>query len=86
MVCFHLWQFSVTDDYIAIVSNGEIQIFELEYEDSQCTLKIEDLTAEDIGRHRCQQRPDVFSPHSSEYSQCLSFIAVWVDKEFISPD
>ncbi|XP_076612887.1 uncharacterized protein LOC143336547 [Chaetodon auriga] len=65
-VCFHIWHFSTsqTSDHIAIVSNGEIQTAKSEDEDSKCTLTLKDLTAEDVGRHRCQQRPDVFSPRS----------------------
>lgn len=71
LVCFHIWQFRTSEisDYIAIVSNGEIQTAKSEVEDSKCTLQIKDLTVEDVGRHRCQQRPDVFSPHNSEYCQ-----------------
>ena len=70
-VCFHIWQLSTsqTSDYVAIVSNGEIQTVTPEDEDSKCTLQIKDLTAEDVGRPRCQQRPDVFSSLSSEYGQ-----------------
>ncbi|KAF1376450.1 hypothetical protein PFLUV_G00211630 [Perca fluviatilis] len=67
LVCFHVWQLSTsqTIDYIAIVSNGEIQTATSVDEDSKCTLQIKDLTAEDVGRHRCQQRPDVFSRHNT---------------------
>ncbi|XP_074471308.1 uncharacterized protein LOC141755894 isoform X2 [Sebastes fasciatus] len=62
-VCLYMWQLSTsTSDYIAIVRNGEIQTATSEYDDSKCTLEIKDLTAEDVGRHRCQQRPDFFSP------------------------
>ncbi|CAK6962592.1 uncharacterized protein LOC122965585 [Scomber scombrus] len=62
-VCFRLWQFK-TKDYIAIVSNGEIQTNKHEkYGDSKCTLKITNLTAEDIRFHRCQEKPDFFSPY-----------------------
>lgn len=87
-VCFHIWHFSTsgTSDYIAIVSNGEIQTAKSEAEDSKCTLTIKDLTADDVGRHRCQQRSDVFSPRRGEYCQDFSFIAAWVDIDFISPD
>ncbi|XP_042359846.1 uncharacterized protein LOC121955823 [Plectropomus leopardus] len=61
-VCFHIWQLSTSQssDYVAIVSNGEIQTAPSEDEDSKCTLQIKDLTAEDVGRHRCQQRPEIF--------------------------
>ncbi|XP_070844167.1 uncharacterized protein, partial [Chaetodon trifascialis] len=65
-VCFHIWHFtsSQTSDHIAVVGNGEIQTARSEDEDSKCTLTLTDLTAEDVGRHRCQQRPDVLSPRS----------------------
>ncbi|XP_032398807.1 uncharacterized protein LOC116706215 isoform X2 [Etheostoma spectabile] len=67
LVCFHVWQLSTsqTSDYVAIVGNGEIQTAASLDEDSKCTLQIKDLTAEDVGRHRCQQRPNVFSPHNT---------------------
>ncbi|XP_029966240.1 uncharacterized protein LOC115401975 [Salarias fasciatus] len=58
-VCVHLWHFSRREasDYVALVSNGEIQTSKLLDDGSKCSLPIEDLTAEDVGRHRCQQRP-----------------------------
>ncbi|KAM7395638.1 hypothetical protein PAMA_007079 [Pampus argenteus] len=64
MVCFHIWKFSTTTEYIAVISNGEIQTRSYKHEDSICTLKITDLPAKDIGRHHCQQRPDAYSTHS----------------------
>ncbi|XP_033504992.1 uncharacterized protein LOC117271027 [Epinephelus lanceolatus] len=63
LVCFYIWQLSTSQssDHIAIVSNGEIQTAASEDQGSKCTLQITDLTAEDVGHYRCQQRPDVFS-------------------------
>ncbi|XP_040920695.1 uncharacterized protein LOC121199814 [Toxotes jaculatrix] len=69
LVCFHIWQIRTrkqnkkTSEYIAIVSNGEIQT--AESEEKKCTLLIKDLTAEDVGHHRCQQRPNVFSTYKT---------------------
>ncbi|XP_034006574.1 uncharacterized protein LOC117498529 [Trematomus bernacchii] len=59
LVCFPVLQFnsSQTSDYFAIVSDGGIKT--ATSEDSKCTLQI---TAEDVGLHRCQQLPEVFSP------------------------
>ncbi|XP_071333658.1 uncharacterized protein [Trachinotus anak] len=64
LVCFHLWQISTwrTTEYIAIVSNGEIQT--AESDEKKHTLQIKDLTEEDVGRHRCQQMPNDFSSHN----------------------
>ncbi|KAK5903764.1 hypothetical protein CgunFtcFv8_007516 [Champsocephalus gunnari] len=59
LVCFPVRQLSSshTSDYFAIVSDGGIKT--ATSEDSKCTLQI---TAEDVGLHRCQQLPEVFSP------------------------
>ncbi|XP_047430016.1 uncharacterized protein LOC124999243 [Mugil cephalus] len=58
-VCVHVWNFDIreTSDYAAIVTNGEIQMFGFQGDDSICALQIKDLTEQDVGRHRCQQRP-----------------------------
>ncbi|XP_054474763.1 uncharacterized protein LOC129107328 [Anoplopoma fimbria] len=68
LVCFHIWKLSrrLLSDYVAIVSNGAIQTATSEDKDSKCTLQIKDLTAEDVGRHRCPKRPDVSSRTSPE--------------------
>lgn len=68
LVCSHMWKLgtSETNDYVAVVSNGEIHTGEAQYEESKCTLQIID---EDVGRHRCRRRPGIFSPRNSEYSQ-----------------
>ncbi|KAM7368096.1 hypothetical protein PAMP_014346 [Pampus punctatissimus] len=75
-VCFHIWQFSTTTGYIAIISNGEIQTHINTYihEDLKCTLKIKDLTAEDIGRHHCQQRPDAFPNSTHSVTPTLNLV------------
>ncbi|XP_038582732.1 uncharacterized protein LOC119908885 [Micropterus salmoides] len=67
LVCFHIWQLntSKTSDYIAIVRNGQIQTAKSEDRDSKCTQQIKALTVEDVGRHHCQQKPDVISPHNT---------------------
>ncbi|XP_060908352.1 uncharacterized protein LOC132985150 [Labrus mixtus] len=68
VVCFHVWQFSSEEtlDYIAIVSKGEIQTDPtLEDKDSQCTLQINDPTAEDVGRHHCKRRLSVLFPYTT---------------------
>uniref|UniRef100_UPI0037E8D680 uncharacterized protein isoform X2 n=1 Tax=Semicossyphus pulcher TaxID=241346 RepID=UPI0037E8D680 len=61
-VCFQIWQFSTseTHDYIATVSNGEIQKASTS-EDVKCKLKIRNPTAEDVGRLNCRRRPTFFS-------------------------
>ncbi|XP_036942223.1 uncharacterized protein LOC119012467 isoform X2 [Acanthopagrus latus] len=65
LVCFHIWHLSAgeTSTYIAIVIIGEIQRAESEDEGPECSMQIQDLTEEDVGRHRCQRRPDDFSPY-----------------------
>lgn len=65
LVCFHLRHLSAgeTSAYIAIVIVGEIQRAESEEEAIECSMQIEDLTEEDVGGHRCQRRPDDFSPY-----------------------
>ncbi|XP_051264648.1 uncharacterized protein LOC127368167 isoform X2 [Dicentrarchus labrax] len=66
LVCFHIWHFAESETSpIAVVTNGEILTANSEYEDSKCTLHIKDLTTEDVGRHHCHQKPDVFSPHKT---------------------
>ncbi|KAL3052740.1 hypothetical protein OYC64_005296 [Pagothenia borchgrevinki] len=57
LVCFPVLRSNQTSDYFAIVSDGGIKT--ATSEDSKCTLQI---TAEDVGLHRCQRLPDVFSP------------------------
>ncbi|XP_035807731.2 uncharacterized protein LOC118470852 [Amphiprion ocellaris] len=60
-VCYHVWHLSTdeTSNDIAIVSNGKIQTSKLEDDESKCSLRIKDLTVEDVGSHRCQRRPNV---------------------------
>lgn len=53
-----------TSEYVAIVSNGEIQ--KAVSEDKKCNLQIKDLTAEDVGHHQCQRRTSVLSPNNGE--------------------
>ncbi|XP_078146218.1 uncharacterized protein LOC144542798, partial [Centroberyx gerrardi] len=67
LICFVIWQFSTREinDYIAVVSNGEIQTASSNGKGrrvgSKCPLHIKSLTAEDVGRYRCQPRQDVLS-------------------------
>lgn len=61
-----MWQISrnSTSEYVAIVSNGEIQ--KAVSEDKKFNLQIKDLTAEDVGHHHCQRRTNALSPNISE--------------------
>ncbi|XP_026174701.1 uncharacterized protein LOC113137336 [Mastacembelus armatus] len=63
LVCFYIWKIRKhrTSEYIAIVSNGEIQT--AKSGDKNCILQIKDVKQEDVGHHRCQQKSNVFSPH-----------------------
>ncbi|CAN9507723.1 unnamed protein product [Ophioblennius macclurei] len=65
-VCIHMWRFStrVESGYMALISNGEIQTSGSPDDASKCTLPIQDITAEDVGRHVCQQKPGAFSTHT----------------------
>ncbi|KAF0023273.1 hypothetical protein F2P81_023903 [Scophthalmus maximus] len=63
-VCFHKWKIGTgRGQYIAIVSNGEIQRDQSEEE--KCTLRFKDLTAEDVGRHHCQTGSNGSSPRDT---------------------
>lgn len=88
LVCFHIWHLSTSEisDHIAVVTNGKIQTAKSEDQNSKCTLQIEDHTYKDFVHHRCQRRTEVFSPHDGEYRRDQSRMAVWDDKELISPD
>lgn len=61
-----MWQISRnrTSEYVAIVSNGEIQ--KAVSEDTKCHLQIKDLSADDVGHQHCQRRSNALSPNSSE--------------------
>ncbi|KAF7648995.1 hypothetical protein LDENG_00149110 [Lucifuga dentata] len=61
-ICFHMWQFS-TNDYIAIVKNGEIKLKRTRPKTGRCILEIKDLSIEDVGHYHCQPRPDFVSQH-----------------------
>ncbi|KAG7508213.1 hypothetical protein JOB18_006716 [Solea senegalensis] len=64
LVCFHIWQIDTLDgEYIGIVSNGELQTAETE--EDKCNFQIQDITAEDVGRHRCQKRTNDFSLYNT---------------------
>ncbi|XP_062266765.1 uncharacterized protein LOC133973129 [Platichthys flesus] len=60
VVCFHMWKLSGSQSQdIGIVSNGEIESFKSV--DNSCTLRMEHLTTEDVGRHRCHERSNGLS-------------------------
>ncbi|XP_034435821.1 uncharacterized protein LOC117758334 isoform X1 [Hippoglossus hippoglossus] len=62
-VCFHMWKLSRSQSQnIAIISNGEIQRFKSE--EKSCTLRMEHLTTEGVGRHRCHQRSNGLSTNT----------------------
>ncbi|XP_058470134.1 uncharacterized protein LOC131444033 [Solea solea] len=64
LVCFHIWQIDTLDgEHIGIVSNGELQTAETE--EDKCNVQIQDITAEDVGRHRCQKRTSDFSLYNT---------------------
>lgn len=69
IVCFRVWQINtrVTNKYIAIVSNGQIQ--RTQSEEDKCTLQmqIKDLTVEDAELHQCQRMPNDLHSYNSEY-------------------
>lgn len=74
-VCFHKWKIGTgRGQYIAIVSNGEIQRDQSEEE--KCTLRFKDLTAEDVGRHHCQTGSNGSSPRDSEFYRDTSLMIV----------
>lgn len=69
LVCFNIRHLrtSQISDYIAVVTNGKIQVAESEEENSKCTLQLEDNTYLDSEHHSCQKSPEVFPPHNGEY-------------------
>uniref|UniRef100_A0A3P8UB69 Ig-like domain-containing protein n=1 Tax=Amphiprion percula TaxID=161767 RepID=A0A3P8UB69_AMPPE len=73
-VCYHVWHLSTdeTSNDIAIVSNGKIQTSKLEDDESKCSLRIKDLTVEDVGSHRCQRRPNVHNSERHKETQYFS--------------
>ncbi|XP_071386353.1 uncharacterized protein [Centroberyx affinis] len=67
LICFVIWQLSTREinDYVAVVSNGEIQTATSNAKGrrvgSKCPLHIKSLTAEDVGRYHCQPRQNILS-------------------------
>lgn len=74
-VCFYMWQIRRDRalEYVAIVSNGELQ--KAESEDNACTVQFSYLTEEDVGHHHCRRRNNDLSSHG----ECSTAMAVWVD-------